>query len=33
MKSTGDRLGRLEKAKQGNLWNWIREKMVNTNFF
>ena len=27
MKSIGDRLGRQEKAKQRNLWDWIKSKM------
>ena len=31
--STGDRLGRQEKVKQGNLWDWIKCKMIDTNFF
>ena len=26
MKSTGDRLGRGEKAKQGDLWDWMKGK-------
>ena len=26
MKSTGGRLGRQEKAKRGNLWDWIESK-------
>ena len=26
VKFTGDRLGRLEKAKEGTLWDWIKSK-------
>ena len=26
MTSTGDRPGRQEKAKQGNLWDWIKSE-------
>ena len=26
MKSTGDRLGRREEAKQGNTWDWIKSE-------
>ena len=33
IKSTGDRLGRYEKAKGGNLWDWIKSKMIDTCFF
>ena len=33
MEPTGDRLGRWEKAKQGNLWDWIKSKPINTHFF
>ena len=33
MKSTGDRLGRQKKAKQRNLWDWIKMKMTDTYFF
>ena len=33
MKSIGDRLGRQEKAKWGNLWDWIKGKMIDTYFF
>ena len=33
MKYIGDRLGRWEKAKQGNLWYWIKSKMIDTYFF
>ena len=33
MKSIGDRLGRQEKPKQGNLWDWIESKMTDTYFF
>ena len=25
MKSSGDRLGRWERARQGNLWDWINK--------
>ena len=32
-KSTGDRLGRWEKAKWGNFWVWITSKMIDTYFF
>ena len=28
MKSIGDRLERWEKAKRGNLWDWIKSKMI-----
>ena len=33
MKSSGDRLGRQEKAKQGNLWDGIESKMIDAYFF
>ena len=33
MKSIGDRLGKQEKAKQGNLWDLIKSKMIDTYFF
>ena len=38
MKSTGDRLGRWQKAERGwgvawNLWDWIKGKMTDTHFF
>ena len=33
MKSTSDSLGRWEKAKWGNLWDWIKSKVINTYFF
>ena len=33
MKSIGDRLGRQEKAKRGNLWDWLKSKMIDTHFF
>ena len=33
MKSTGDRLGRQEKANWGSLWHWIKGKMIDTYFF
>ena len=33
MKSTGDRLGRREEAKGGDLWGWIESKKENTCFF
>lgn len=26
MKFIGDRLGKWEKVKQGNLWDWIKDK-------
>ena len=32
MESIGDLLGRQEKAKQGNIWDWIKHKMVGTYF-
>ena len=33
MKPIGDRLGGGEKAKWGNLWDWIKSNMVDTYFF
>ena len=41
MKSTGDRLGRPEKAQprgaggrgEGDLWDWIESKMIDTYLF
>ena len=33
MKSIGARLGRQEEAKQGNLWDWIKSRMIDTYFF
>ena len=33
MKSIGDRLGRQEDAKQGNLWDRIKGKMIDTYSF
>jgi hypothetical protein len=30
MNSIGDRLERWEKAKQGNPWDWIKNKMIDT---
>ena len=27
MKSFGDKLGRQEKAKQGNFWDWIKSNV------
>ena len=27
MKSTGGRLRQQEKAKQGDLWDWVKNKM------
>ena len=33
MKSVGDRVGRQEKAKQGNLCDWIKIKGIDTHFF
>lgn len=33
MKSTGEELGRREKAKGGGLWDWIKRKMTDTSFF
>ena len=33
MKYTGNRLGWWEKAKWGNLWEWIKSKMIDTYFF
>ena len=33
MKSIGDRLGRQEKEKWGNLWDWIKSKMIDMYFF
>ena len=30
MKSIGDRVERQEKAKWGNLWDWIKSKVINT---
>ena len=33
MESTDDRLGMWEKAKLGNLWDWIKNKMIDTYFF
>ena len=32
VRSTGDRLGRQEKAKQGNLWDGIRSQMTEVYF-
>ena len=34
MKSAGDRLGRQEKAKARNLWDWIKsqEEQTHTSF-
>ena len=32
MKSIGARLGRWEKAKWGNFWDWIKIKMMDTSF-
>ena len=32
MKYTGDRLERQEKAKQGNVWDWIKSKMIDAGF-
>ena len=31
MKYIGDRLERREKAKQGNPWDWIKSKMIDTS--
>lgn len=28
----GDRLGRQEEAKQGNLWDWMKGKMIDMGF-
>ena len=35
MKSTGDGLGKWERAEwvQGNLWDWIKRKMIDTYFY
>ena len=33
MKPTGDRLWGQEKAKQRNLCDWIKRKMIDTYFF
>ena len=32
MKSIGDRLGKQEEAKQGNLWDWVKNKMIDKSF-
>ena len=32
MESTGDRLGRQEKAKKGNFWDWKKGKTIDTYF-
>ena len=31
MKSIGDRLGRQEEAKRGDLWAWIKSKMIDVS--
>ena len=33
MKYTGDRLGRREKAKWENLWDWKKSTMIDTCYF
>ena len=33
MESTGDRLGRWEKAKWRSFWDWIKSNMIDTYFF
>ena len=33
MKSIGDRLGKQEKAKWGNFWDWIKSKMRDIYIF
>ena len=33
IKSSGDRLGRQEERKQGNLWDWIKSKIGRLYFF
>ena len=33
MKSTGNRLGRWEKAKRGNRWDWTKSKMKRHFFY
>ena len=32
MKSVGDRIGRQEKAKWGNLWDCIKGKVKDTSY-
>ena len=33
MKPIGHRVGRRGKAKQGNVWDWIKSNMIDTHFF
>ena len=33
MNFIGDRVERWEKAKQGNFWDWIKCKMLDTYIF